>query len=49
MAAKEPNRVLRPTALAFPIWTASGIMAAVIIVNISPADRLDRGLHRTAG
>jgi hypothetical protein len=37
MDAKKPARVLKPTALAFPIWTASGIMAKAIMVSIAPA------------
>ena len=37
MAAKKPKSVLSPTALALPIWPASGIIAAAIIVSIAPA------------
>ena len=37
IAARKPARVLRPTALAFPMWTASGIIADAIIVSIAPA------------
>ena len=37
IAPRKPARTLRPTRLPLPITTASGIMAAAIIVNIAPA------------
>ena len=38
MDAKKPARVLSPTALACPMWTASGIMAEAIMVSEKRAD-----------
>ena len=37
IAATKPIRVLNPTTLALPVCTASGIMAAAIMVSMAPA------------